>query len=506
MYEIALVLSVVCFLGVSIYFVRMPAFSIFHPLTIYLMFHGFVFVFRPILAYFNDFRFIYTLYQFTPSPADKVTVVLAATLGMLAFAFFSLQTGHAPMRFKQDAFAIAERNRLVPAALWTLAICVPIGLISLFWRYDQAAQDINDMVMDRGTGTFINTSSNGYLAEAQLMLATACAMIGWLFRFRLLALLPLVAFILVRAGTGGRGPFVTAAVCLSLLWLYEHRKRIPTFRAMLGILAVVTLFVSVGPDRGRAIRLAFGEDNSSERYDYSDQLKFLEGMDFGNLEYFEYLVYAVPQRTGSYEYFADNLMLFTEPVPRALWPDKPIGSPVKFFELFDYGFPIGMTRSLPGEGWTQLGWLGVIIWCGLWGLAFGALYRRFITSGQSTFWVMAYMTFIAMLVVVYRDGTVITIMRQGLFYFMPILLWWCIAKLLDVPRAARLRAEFLAAKDRTASASPLTSESQPGRAQAPGASSRNRQSLGRASVMPQLPPAVLRRRLKLLANKQARET
>lgn len=496
MYEAALILSLVCLLGVTIHFVRMPAFSVFHPLTFYLLFHGFIFVFRPIVAYLNDFRFIYTLYRFTPSYDDKLTVILASNIGMLAFAFFSLQTGHAPMRFKQDVFAVAERNRLVPAAMWALTVCVPIGLVSLFWRYGRVANDLSDMVMDRGTGTFVNTNANGYLAEAQLMLATACAMLGWLFRFRLIALLPLIGFIVFRAGTGGRGPFVTAAVCLGLLWLYEHRRRLPTFRAIAGGVLLLALFVAVGQDRGRAIRVALGDDNTV--VGRGEQQKFLEGMDFGNLEYFEYLVYAVPQRTGSYEYFANNLMLFTEPVPRVLWPEKPVGSPVKFFELFDYGYPIGMTRSLPGEGWTQFGWLGVIIWCGLWGLCFGALYRRFIDTGQNTFWVMAYMTFIAMLVVVYRDGTVITIMRQGIFYFFPIFLWWVIANLFNVPRAADLRAQFQRAVQQQAAKTGPDGNAVGSAGQLTNGLDEARKAAGSRGQM-MLPPAVQRRHQRLKA-------
>ncbi|MEY4472574.1 MAG: hypothetical protein RL671_878 [Pseudomonadota bacterium] len=491
MYEVALLLSVICLLAVLFHFARMPTFSVFHPLTFYLLFHGFIFVVRPIIAYLGDFRFIYQIYRFTPSYEDKLTVIFASNLGMLIFAFFSLQTGHAPMRFKQDVFTEAERNRLVPSALWALSICIPIGLTSLFWGYGRVASGFSDMVMDRGTGAFINTNANGYLAEAQLMLATACAMIGWLFRFRLIALLPSIAFVVFRAGTGGRGPFVTAAVCLGLLWLYEHRRKFPTTRALAGLAVIIALFVVVGQDRGRAIRLALSNDNTVIDKDDAEQQKFLEGMDFGNLEYFEFLVYAVPQRTGTYEYFADNLMLLTEPVPRVLWQGKPVGSPIKFFELFDYGYPVGMTRSLPGEGWAQLGWLGVILWCALWGLCFGAIYRRFISSGQSTFWVMAYMTFTSMLVVVYRDGTLITIMRQGVFYFFPIVLWRAFAYLLAVPRAAELRASHLAWLRRQGPALDAASVRNPAH---PGASRGTRDNL---------PLAVARRKARLLQLREA---
>lgn len=507
MYEAALVLNVVCLGFVTVYFSRLPSFSVFHPLFVYLLFHGFIFVFRPIVAYLGEFRAIYEIYQFTPSPSDKLTALVGSNIGMLSFAFFSLRTGSAEMTFRQDSFAVAERNRLVPSALWAIAFTAPIGLYSLLWLFNQSSLDASEMVMDKGTGTFINTSANGYLIESSLMLATVCVLIGWLFRFRIIALLPLLVFVVGRAGTGGRGPFVTAVICLGLLWLYEHRRKLPSMRTVWGGIAVILLFTAIGQDRGRSIRQWFGTDYTLDQSS-TRELKFLEGMDFGNLEYFEFLVYAVPQRTGSYEYFADNLMLFTEPVPRVLWPGKPVGSPVKFFELFDYGFPVGMTRSLPGEGWTQLGWLGVVIWCGLWGLAFGKLYDRFVTTGQSTFWVMSYMTFIAMLVVVYRDGTVMTVMRQGLFYFMPILLWKVFATGLAVPRAVDLRAAYQrrqrkAALEAAKQGLPATeAESSPAAAPPLPIAATSTERATAEIRLGHLPPAVRRRREKLQAQRQ----
>lgn len=441
MYEAALVLSVLCFLAVTLVFSRSRAFSVFHPLTFYLAFHGFIFVFRPIVAYFLDFRVVYTLYRFFPSLSDKLTVIIGSNVGLLAFAFFAMRAGNVEMRFGQDRFAVDERNRLIPAALWTFVIVTPIGIYSLLWRWTRAATDLQDMVMDKGTGAFVNTAANGYLADAQFMLATACAMLGWLFRFRLIALMPLAAFILFRAGTGGRGAFVTAAVCLGLLWLYERRERLPNVRTIMAGVLLVLMFTVVGADRGRAIRQFVGGDDTTEMAGSYD-VKFLEGMDYANLEYFEFLVYAVPQRTGSYDYFADHLMLFTEPVPRVLWAGKPVGSPVQFFKLFDYGYPVGMTRSLPGEGWTGLGWLGIIFWCGLWGHVLGLVYRRFVVTGQDTFGVLAYMMLLGILVVAYRDGTVITIARSGLFYFAPIALWIWFANMLGIPRAKDFRVAY----------------------------------------------------------------
>jgi O-antigen polysaccharide polymerase Wzy len=444
MYAAALALSIVCYLGVFIYFIRSPSFSVFHPLTFYSAFHGFIFVFRPIVVRLNDYDLIYRGYQFTPSASDKLTVILASNLGFLAFAFFCLMSGNVAMRFKQDAFAVAERERLKPLLFWVLAICVPFGLLSLSTVWTGATTTgigYDAMIRDAGTGVYVNTKGNGYLAEAQLMLATCGALVAWLFRFRLLACLPLLGFVVFRAGTGGRGPFVTALATVGLLYLYEHRRRLPSLRISLLLVGVVLAFSFVGNDRGVSIRKALTADSSSDIfYNTRANERWLEGMDFANLEYFEYLVYAIPQRTHTYGYFLDNFQVITEPIPRVLWKDKPVGAPFNRIYLMDYGRAIGMTRSLPGEGWYSLGWLGVIIWCGLWGYGLGLIYRRFVEGPQTTIKTAAYMIFIPIMIVAFRDGLLATVFREGLFFLAPIVLWYGLAHYMGVPSAAVMRA------------------------------------------------------------------
>ena len=487
MYEAALALSVVCLLVVLGYFARSPSFSLFHPLTFYSLFHGFVFVFRSIIARLNDFNLVYRGYQFTPSPSDKLTVILASNLGFLAFAFFCLASGNVAMRFKQDGFAVAERERLKPLLLWVLAICVPIGLYSLAKVWNGAATTgigYEAMIMDAGTGTFANTKGNGYLADAQLMLASCGALIAWIFRFRLLALLPLLAFVVFRAGTGGRGPFVTALVTVGLLYLYEHRRRMLSLQISALLIGVVLAFNTVGNDRGKTIRKAIGNDASSDVfYNTRADERFLEGMDFANMEYFEYLVYTIPQRTHTYGYFLDTLQVFTEPVPRVLWKDKPIGAPFNRIYLLDYGRAFGMTRSLPGQGWYSLGWLGVVIWCGLWGYVLGLIYRRFVEGPQSTFKTAAYMIFIPILIVAFRDGQLVTVFRQGLFFLAPVVMWFYFAKYLGVPSAQLVRAAAGRRLSRSA------------QIEAP----HTRAPTGKGPTSSALPPAVQRRRAALSA-------
>jgi len=152
-------------------------------------------------------------------------------------------------------------------------------------------------------------------------------------------------------------------------------------------------------------------------------LRFMEGMDTGNLEYLEFVVRAIPAKTGSYSYFASVLQIFTEPIPRVLWPNKPVGEPIRFFDLFDIGNPIGMTYSLPGQGWSDLGWAGVALWCGLFGGIWGWFHNQFARRSITGLRVIVYMTLLPLSILFFRDGGAITMLRFGLFLTIPLLVF-----------------------------------------------------------------------------------
>lgn len=424
MYLVILFASLLVFTSVTLTFVNSRAFSIFHPFTIYLLFHGLVFVVRPFLSYWLEYDAIYRAFRFTPSESDKLTVIVAATLGLLTFGFFCFRHGNVAMRFRHDAPVQIERDRSVRKFLVVILLCGPIAIWSLLSLYGAASNfdTLANMGRDKATGVIYNTKGNGYFAEAQLMLVPLTAVFAWLLRFRLVALLPLGAFVVGRAATGGRGPFVAALLATGLLYMYDQRRRFPTLSVTLALAAGALAFTTVGNDRGQGVRGFFGEQTDS-RLVSTYELKFMEGMDFANMEFFEYLVYVIPQRSHTYGYFNDVLQVFTEPVPRVLWKNKPFGAPFERFSLFDYGYPTGATRSLPGNGWYALGWLGVVINCGVWGYVLGLIYRRFVESDQSTVKVAAYLIFLPILVVAYRDGSPVTVFRQGIFFMFPILLW-----------------------------------------------------------------------------------
>ena len=489
MYLVTLFASLLIFSAVTFTFLNSRYFSLFHPFTFYSLFHGLVFVIRPLLSQWLHYELVYQVYEFTPSIEDKITVIVAANLGFLAFGFFSMRQGAIEMRFARDPLLTAERNRLARFFVWVLVVCGPIAAWSLQSNFVAASNYavLDTLATDRATGVIYNTKGSGYFYEAQMMLVTLTAVLAWLFRFRLISLIPLFVFVIYRAATGGRGPFVTALIATGLLYLFDQRRRFPTLKMLATLAAAGLMFTAVGQDRGQSVRALLGEQVDSRRSGEND-LRFMEGMDFANMEFFEFIVYVVPQRSHTYGYFNDVLQLFTEPVPRALWPGKPFGAPFERIRMYDYGFPVGYTRSLPGEGWYSLGWLGVVIWCGLWGYGLGAIYRKFVESEQNAFQVAAYMVFLPIMIVAYRDGLIVTVFRQGIFFMAPILLWIAITRFFNVPLARDIRT-LLARKQRREALLALP---------APDASS----AAVRSAPDPDrhLPPAVRRRRQALRAS------
>lgn len=441
MYEVILALSVVVYLAVVAMYVRSGVVSIFHPVFIYLVFHGFVFVVRPIIVDVMGYDFIYTIYQFRPSVTDRITALIATNVGLVAFTFFCLRTGNVPMIFRDTPAQRVERNILRRTLPAMLLICVPLGLYSLMTVVDSVTSGVSTMVMKNGYR--LNTTGSGYLTDAMLLLVPVCSLFAWYFRFRLYAFMPLVVFFLVKASTGGRGAFVIAAVSAAYFYFYDKKIRLPGVRLVV-LAAVVGIFFNfVGQDRGYALRETLGMKNEYANINEGGSGRdFFEGMDFASMEYVEFVVYVVPQRSGTYDYFLANLQLLTEPIPRALWPGKPIGAPIQLIDYLKYGNPMGISVTLPGAGWFELGWVGVIFWCGLWGWALGRFYRWFAGGPQDAFTVSFYMVSLPVLLVGFRDGALITVVRQGVFYVAPVIMMMGIRKALHLPSFAQIQASL----------------------------------------------------------------
>jgi hypothetical protein len=130
----------------------------------------------------------------------------------------------------------------------------------------------------------------------------------------------------------------------------------------------------------------------------------------------------VPARTDRYTYGAQYVQLFTEPIPRMLWRGKPVGAPVKTFDIGQFGNFIGLTFSLPGDGWCSGGWTGLIITMSVVATLLGLFHRWFWRHVNNPVVAIFYVTALAMTVQWYRDGG-ISIAKFMLWTWLPLLVW-----------------------------------------------------------------------------------
>jgi hypothetical protein len=147
-----------------------------------------------------------------------------------------------------------------------------------------------------------------------------------------------------------------------------------------------------------------------------------DSQDFANFDYLTFLAAVVPERTQTYTYGAQYLQLFTEPVPRILWRGKPAGAPVRTFDIGQYGNFVGLTFSLPGDGWCSGGWTGLVITMGIVAGVLGLLHRWFWRNVNNPMVAIFYTTALAMLIQWYRDGG-ISIAKFMLWVWLPLLVW-----------------------------------------------------------------------------------
>jgi len=317
----------------------------YHPVAIYSVFHFIAFVIRPVLAYWLNYdEGLYRVYKFHPTEDQKALALMVSAFGYAVFSFSCLRVGVSTVTFLSAEKMEFERKSLKSVFLGICCAILPIA----YWSLNGSFGSDYEMNLNFETGHTLNTITTGYFYDAQFLAIPLSVMLAWFFRFKIWSLIPVLVFVFVRAGTGGRGPFIVCLLAIGIVYAYTRRIKFPNMKVLIIGLCALALFRFVGDDRGASLRQLVAPSDYNEIFiaeaNRKAPLRTFESMDYANDVYLQYLVWVVPEQSGTYDYFLDNLELFVAPIPRMLWSGKPDGSPITRVRLFDYGFPIGMTR------------------------------------------------------------------------------------------------------------------------------------------------------------------
>ena len=437
MIALALALQVAVFAAVAAVFLVHRGASAFHPLLYYLIFHLLAFVVRPLLVHLAGFDGQWRYMGFTPDPDVFVLTLAVASVALVCFAAACLAVGAVRPVFAEGPWRFDGADRR--AFAWVAAMLLPLALygavldLQLFGRHAARPDELGGgpgMLRDAATGFTVFVGTTAYLVKAHNLLAPLSVLCVVAARFRWWAYLPFLLFVGYRLYLGSRWGVVLALLMLLLVHLARGRRRWPPLRASLAVLPIAVLFAWVGLDRDALRTLGLEpRTHAPVARTYSPERHLLDTPDFANFDYLAFIVDRVPGHTGTYSYFTQHLELFTRPVPRVLWPDKPVGPPVQLFNLNDHGRFYGRTRSLPGDGWMSLGWPGVVATLAVAGALLGLAHRwLWRARGRLYVW-LAYAAALPATLQLFRDGALVSLARFSLWMLLPVLACWALSSL-----------------------------------------------------------------------------
>ncbi len=137
-------------------------------------------------------------------------------------------------------------------------------------------------------------------------------------------------------------------------------------------------------------------EESYERMEESDDVNFIDGF---------MMMYQVYPRYLDYTYGFDHLNIFLRPIPRVLWPDKPLAG---WFQNYQqkYGLEkttIGFSPTLYGVFYAEMGTEGIIVFSILWAYGLVWLYRYINQFSSDLSWLLTGVMLTAM-IPIFRSG------------------------------------------------------------------------------------------------------
>ncbi|MGH9883498.1 MAG: hypothetical protein ACRD6N_18905, partial [Pyrinomonadaceae bacterium] len=158
------------------------------------------------------------------------------------------------------------------------------------------------------------------------------------------------------------GWFVAVTIILSSGLSFVRRAQV----LVIGLTGALALFAVAGALRNAEDPTVELEQSAWKRLAFAQDANMLDG--------FAFLRQIYPQ-VLDYSHGGEHLEIFGRPIPRAWWPDKPVGGYMNKLGIItaDTGFTIGISPSLFGSFYQEGGLVGVVFLSIIYGFGFGRI-------------------------------------------------------------------------------------------------------------------------------------
>lgn len=396
-----------------VFFVRKA--PIYHPSVIFLFYFLAGYVYRCLALAIEGGSDMWTFTGIPIQPSDIIYATFVAILGLLSFVF-------APILLVRDSLTA---ERLPPISLISgrphvfiivLAALGYLGVKALGTAFNLGLTDLEQL---SAVETYIDAAGgrqlvdvSGYETAASGFLPAILVLFLYSRRSIIALTAGFAAYVVfcLWAGTPRIG-FVSATLAFLIAIMVRMRIGTPSAKHMIVIVVCLALFDLIGANRASIKEWAAGQIELStvfERYalDRGSRLPLSDMHEFDSTVM---VIHLVPDSTG-FNFGTPYLRIFTWPIPRQWWPDKPIST--DRITWLNYGNFINQTKSLIGMAYADLGLPSVIFTLGLIGVALNLLFRSARRAGSAyAFVAFALTTMFAP--IIFRDGGIVFVYFIG---------------------------------------------------------------------------------------------
>lgn len=261
---------------------------------------------------------------------------------------------------------------------------------------------------------------SGYLYLIPLMLVGIAILLVALWKFGGLPTLwskLLVSFILFNLfnltfQSSGRFQFIGWIIAAGIIWSSTYRpvKRLAILT--MAVVLAVSLFAAAGAMRGSARADADFNQAAWQRAFSAEDANMLDG--------FVLIQQVYPDRL-EFSFGMEHVEVLLRPIPRAIWPDKPVGGYMNKLGLIDAdsGFTLGISPSILGSFYAEAGLVGILFWC----IVYGFTIAKIVT------WSVSLQPFPSIVVRAMLAASLIPLLRggdlPGVYAWIGMAFWPC---------------------------------------------------------------------------------
>lgn len=195
-----------------------------------------------------------------------------------------------------------------------------------------------------------------------------------------------------------------------------EKKLILSFSGIFLILIVFSLAGAMRNNDVSGLSVSQMYDLSVERMLVADDVNFIDGF---------MMLYQVYPKLLDYDYGLQHIAIFLRPIPRSLWPGKPLASWVRNYQAKYNGEVLesaGFSPTIWGVFYSEGGEVGIVILSIFWGWLLGFFYRK-LSAFNSDLSYLLVGILIASLIPVFRSGDMAGDFAIVLMSFWPIIVF-----------------------------------------------------------------------------------